>query len=33
VNGAEAIKNKDFNVKFLHTGSYEMDQLIDVYNG
>ena len=33
VNGAEAIKSKDFNVKFLHTGSYEMDQLIDVYNG
>jgi nitrogen fixation/metabolism regulation signal transduction histidine kinase len=33
VSGAEAIKSKDFNVKFLHTGSYEMDQLIDVYNG
>ncbi len=33
VDGAEAIKSKDFNVKFLHTGSYEMDQLIDVYNG
>ncbi len=33
LDGAEAIKSKDFNVKFLHTGSYEMDQLIDVYNG
>jgi nitrogen fixation/metabolism regulation signal transduction histidine kinase len=33
MDGAEAIKSKDFNVKFLHTGSYEMDQLIDVYNG
>jgi nitrogen fixation/metabolism regulation signal transduction histidine kinase len=33
VSGAEAIQSKDFNVKFLHTGSYEMDRLIDVYNG
>lgn len=32
VDGIEAIKDKDFNVKFLRTGTYEMDQLIDVYN-
>lgn len=32
VNGIEAIRDKDFNVKFLPTGTYEMDQLIDVYN-
>lgn len=32
VEGIEAIKSKDFNVKFLHSGSFEMDQLIDVYN-
>ncbi len=32
VDGIEAIKNKDFNVKFLRTGTYEMDRLIDVYN-
>ncbi|HVG41532.1 MAG TPA: ATP-binding protein, partial [Chitinophagaceae bacterium] len=32
VAGIEAIKDKDFNVKFLRTGTYEMDQLIDVYN-
>ena len=32
VNGIEAIKDKDFNVKFLRTGTYEMDRLIDVYN-
>ncbi len=32
VEGIEAIKDKDFNVKFLRTGTYEMDQLVDVYN-
>ena len=32
VDGIEAIKDKDFNVKFLRTGTYEMDQLVDVYN-
>lgn len=30
--GIEAIKSKDFNVKFLRTGTVEMDRLIDVYN-
>ena len=33
MNGVDAIKDKDFNVRFLQTGSYEMDQLINVYNG
>lgn len=32
-SGVEAMKDKDFNVKFLPTGQYEMDQLIAVYNG
>jgi nitrogen fixation/metabolism regulation signal transduction histidine kinase len=32
MQGVEAIKDRDFNVKFLSTGKYEMDQLIDVYN-
>lgn len=32
LSGVEAIKSKDFNVKFLETGKKEMDQLIDVYN-
>ena len=32
MSGVEAIKDKDFNIKFLKTGQYEMDQLIDVYN-
>lgn len=32
MNGVEAIKDKDFNVKFVNTGKYEMDQLINVYN-
>lgn len=31
-SGAEAIQDRDFNVKFLETGSYEMDKLISVYN-
>lgn len=32
MHGVEAIKDKDFNVKFVKTGKYEMDQLITVYN-
>jgi nitrogen fixation/metabolism regulation signal transduction histidine kinase len=32
MSGIESIKDKDFNVKFVKTGKYEMDQLIDVYN-
>jgi two-component system nitrogen regulation sensor histidine kinase NtrY len=30
--GLDAIKDYDFNVKFLPTGKYEVDQLIGVYN-
>lgn len=32
MTGVEAIKDQDFNVKFLESGKYEMDQLIGVYN-
>jgi two-component system nitrogen regulation sensor histidine kinase NtrY len=32
LQGTEAIKDKDFNVKFVATGKYEMDELINVYN-
>jgi two-component system, NtrC family, nitrogen regulation sensor histidine kinase NtrY len=32
MQGVEAIKDRDFNVRFLTTGKHEMDQLIDVYN-
>ncbi|MFC0186290.1 HAMP domain-containing protein [Pseudarcicella hirudinis] len=32
ITGVDAIREKDFNVKFLNTGTYEMDQLIEVYN-
>ena len=32
LQGVEAIKDRDFNVKFLSTGKHEIDQLIDVYN-
>lgn len=32
MTGVEAIKDRDFNVKFLKTGKYEMDNLIEVYN-
>ena len=32
MQGTEAIKDKDFNVKFVKTGKYEMDELISVYN-
>ncbi|TDH21653.1 HAMP domain-containing protein [Segetibacter sp. 3557_3] len=32
MRGVEAIKDRDFNVKFVKTGKYEMDELIEVYN-
>ena len=32
MDGLSAIKDQDFNVKFLSTGKYEVDQLIGVYN-
>lgn len=32
LQGAEAIKDRDFNIKFLATGKYELDELIHVYN-
>jgi two-component system nitrogen regulation sensor histidine kinase NtrY len=32
MQGTEAIKDKDFNVRFVQTGKYEMDELINVYN-
>ncbi|HTE12850.1 MAG TPA: ATP-binding protein [Chitinophagaceae bacterium] len=32
LQGADAIRDRDFNIKFLPTGKYEMDQLINVYN-
>lgn len=32
MQGVEAIKDRDFNVKFLTTGKHEIDQLTDVYN-
>ena len=32
IDGIDAIKDKDFNVKFLPTGTYEMDRLVNVYN-
>ncbi|MCM5527341.1 PAS domain-containing sensor histidine kinase [Parasegetibacter sp. NRK P23] len=32
VQGTEAIRDRDFSVKLLRTGSFEMDKLIDVYN-
>lgn len=32
LDGIEAIKDRDFNIKFLETGKYEIDQLINVYN-
>lgn len=30
--GIESIKDRDFSTKFVPTGHYEMDQLVDVYN-
>lgn len=32
MQGTEAIRDRDFNIKFVRTGKYEMDNLIDVYN-
>ena len=32
LRGLDAIKERDFNIKFVTTGKYEMDQLIGVYN-
>ena len=32
MRGIDAIRDRDFNVKFVKTGKYEMDQLIAVYN-
>ena len=32
MQGLDAIKDRDFNVKLLPTGKYEVDQLINVYN-
>lgn len=32
LQGVEAIKDQEFNIKFLPTGKHEVDQLIDVYN-
>lgn len=32
LQGIEALRDRDFNVKFLPTGKYEVDELIGVYN-
>lgn len=32
MQGIDAIRERDFNVKFVTTGKFEMDQLINVYN-
>ncbi|MCW3091557.1 MAG: hypothetical protein JWP81_2626 [Ferruginibacter sp.] len=32
MQGAEAIRDRDFNVKFVPTGKLEMDELINIYN-
>ncbi|MXV51268.1 HAMP domain-containing protein [Pedobacter sp. HMF7647] len=32
MTGVEAIRDRDFNIKFSPTGKYEVDQLIEVYN-
>jgi two-component system nitrogen regulation sensor histidine kinase NtrY len=32
MTGLDAIKDRDFNIKFAPTGRYEVDQLINVYN-
>jgi nitrogen fixation/metabolism regulation signal transduction histidine kinase len=32
MQGVDAIRDRDFNVKFLSTGKHEMDELIRVYN-
>jgi len=32
MQGKDAIRDRDFSVKFVATGKYEIDELIDVYN-
>ncbi len=32
MTGTDALRDKDFTIKFVETGRYEMDQLISVYN-
>ena len=32
MTGIDALRDKDFNIKFTKTGRYEMDELISVYN-
>lgn len=32
MSGIDALRNRDFNVKFRATGKFEMDQLIGIYN-
>jgi two-component system, NtrC family, nitrogen regulation sensor histidine kinase NtrY len=32
MRGVQAIKDRDFNIKFVKTGKHEMDELIGVYN-
>ncbi|RQO68030.1 histidine kinase [Pedobacter sp. KBW06] len=32
VQGAEAIRDRDFTVKFVESGTFEMDELVGVYN-
>jgi PAS domain S-box len=32
MSGIDALRSRDFNVKFRPTGKYEMDQLISIYN-
>ena len=32
MTGIDALRDKDFNIKFTKTGKYEMDELIKVYN-
>jgi len=32
MQGTDAIRDRDFSVKFVATGKYEIDELIDVYN-
>ncbi|MGB0525027.1 MAG: sensor histidine kinase [Flammeovirgaceae bacterium] len=33
LSGTDAIKDKDFNIKYLKTGKLELDQLIEAFNG
>lgn len=33
LSGTDAIKDKDFNIKYVKTGNKELDQLIEAYNG